>query len=402
MPPSRRAAAVPPSVTFAIDERVTALRAAGADVVGLGAGQPDFPTPPEAIQAATAFIAGGSVLYTPSAGLPALRKAAAEHVSRVCGVAYGPKDVVVTNGAKEALALALTAVADPGQQVVLTRPCWVSYQPMAELAGLEVVAAPTDVRAGFKLTAEALDRACGPRTRVVVLNSPCNPTGSVYTRDELLALCEVIRGRDLLLISDEIYWCFVFDGQHVSPASLPGMASRTIVINGLSKSHAMTGWRIGFLAAPTEVAAVVARLKDHLSSNVAAPSQHAAIAALAAGPGHTQHMAAAFRRRRDLAVAGLSRLPGVELTAPCGAFYVFPRVDSFYGEGLRGSVEFCAALLEEQRLAAVPGEAFGEDRCIRLSIAAADEQIAEGLRRLGSFLAARTPRQQGSISGRPT
>jgi aspartate aminotransferase len=389
MQPSRRAAAVPPSVTFAIDTRVSELRAAGEDVVGLGAGQPDFPTPPEAIEAARAFVAKGRVLYTPSAGLPPLREAAAAHVSRVCGVTYEPSQLVVTNGAKEALSLAFTATCDPGDEVVLPCPSWVSYQPMVEVAGLVPVSAPTDADHGFKLTAESLDGVCTERTRAVMLNTPCNPTGSVHTRAELKAIAEVVVARDLVLISDEIYWCYVFDGEHVSPASLPGMAERTVVINGLSKSHAMTGWRIGFLAAPPAVAKVVGSLKDHLSSNISSPSQHAALGALASGDGHTKTMAAAFRRRRDLAVSALDAMPGVNLVPPQGAFYVFPRVDALYGGDVTGSVALCQQLLEQERLAAVPGAAFGEDRCIRLSISAADEQISEGLARMARCLARR-------------
>lgn len=392
MRPSHRAASVPPSVTFAIDARVTEMKAQGLDVVGLGAGQPDFPCPPEAVAAANAFIAGGRVLYTPSAGLPALREAAAVHISRVCGVDYTAAQVVVTNGAKEALCLAMTAVCDPGQEIVLPQPAWVSYGPMAQLAGLGVAWAPTEPEQGFKLTPEALDAACGPATRAVLLNSPSNPTGAVFSRSELEALAEVIVARDLLIISDEIYHCFVFEGQHVSPAALPHLTERTVVVNGLSKSHAMTGWRLGLLAAPLAVAKAVGSLKDHQSSNVATPSQHAALGALASGAGHTRAMAQAFRRRRDLAVGALWALPGVELVPPQGAFYVFPRVDALYGGAITGSVDFCAQMLELERVAAVPGAAFGEDRCIRLSIAAADEQITEGIARMGRFVARQAQR----------
>ena len=386
---SRRAQAVPPSVTFAIDARVTELKAAGEDIVGLGAGQPDFPTPPEALAAAQAFEAQGRVLYTPAAGLPALREAAAAHVSRVAGVTYEPAQLIVTNGAKEALSLALMALGDARDEVVIARPSWLSYGPMATIGGLTAVEAPTDAAHNFKLTAESLQSVITERTRAVIVNSPCNPTGAVMTADELAALAEVVIANDLILISDEIYWCFVFEGEHVSPASLPGMAERTIVINGLSKSHAMTGWRVGFLAAPIEMAKAVSCLKSHFTSNVATPSQHAALGALSAGDGHTQTMAAAFRRRRDLTVAALMAMPGVELVPPQGAFYVFPRVDSHYGGDVEGSVAFCAQLLEQEKLAAVPGAAFGEDRCIRLSIAAADEVITDGLARLNRFLAAR-------------
>lgn len=386
MKPSKRSLSIPASVTFTIDSRVKELKAQGVDVVGLGAGQPDFPCPPEAVAAATAFIAGGQVGYTPTAGIPPLRAAAARHLGEITGVAYDSRQIVVTDGAKEALTLAMAALADPGDEILVPTPGWLSYQPMAQIACATPVDLPTDAEHHFKLTPEALDAAINPRTRAVVINSPSNPTGGVYTVDELSALCEVIVARDIALISDEIYWCFVYEGRHVSPASLPGMAERTIVINGVSKSHAMTGWRIGFLAAPLALAQVCASMKSHMTSNAAAPSQHAALAALEAGSGHTEMMAEAFLRRRNMAVSALQALPGVELTPPDGAFYVFPRVDAHYDKHIPGSVEFCAALLEEVRLAAVPGAAFGEDRCIRLSTAADDAVLSDGIARLGQFL----------------
>lgn len=389
MKPSKRSLSIPASVTFAIDTRVKELKAQGVDVVGLGAGQPDFPCPPEAVAAASAFIAGGQVGYTPAAGIAPLRAAAARHLSEITGVAYDAAQLVVTDGAKEALTLAIAALADPGDEILVPTPGWLSYQPMSQITCAIPVDLPTDAEHHFKLTPEALDAAINERTRAVLINSPGNPTGGVYTADELAALCQVIVARDIALISDEIYWCFVFDGEHVSPASLPGMAERTIVINGVSKSHAMTGWRIGFLAAPLPLARVCASMKSHMTSNAAAPSQHAALAALEAGDSHTRMMRDAFLRRRGLAVEALRALPGIKLSPPDGAFYVFPRVDAHYDEQTPGSVEFCAALLEQVRLAAVPGATFGEDRCIRLSIAAADEVIADGIARLGAFLESR-------------
>ncbi|MFT7463157.1 MAG: aspartate aminotransferase [Pseudohongiellaceae bacterium] len=386
MKPSKRSLSIPASVTFSIDSRVKELMAEGVDVIGLGAGQPDFPCPPEAVAAATAFIAGGHVGYTPAAGIPPLRSAAAKHLSRVTGVSYDGSQVVVTDGAKEALILAIAAVADPGDEILVPTPGWLSYQPMALINSVIPIDVPTDAAQHFKLTPAALDAAITERTRAVVINSPGNPTGGVYSEDELRALCAVIVARDIALISDEIYWCFVFEGKHISPASMPGMAERTIVVNGVSKSHAMTGWRIGFLAAPGPLAKICASMKSHMTSNAAAPSQHAALAALEAGNSHTEMMAKAFLRRRNLAVAALQALPGVELTPPDGAFYVFPRVDAHYSSDVPGSVEFCAALLEQERLAAVPGAAFGEDRCIRISTAADDKVILDGIARLGQFL----------------
>lgn len=384
---SRRAQAIPASVTFAIDARVRQLRSEGVDVIGLGAGQPDFPSPPAALEAARRFLEDGHVGYTATAGIAELREAAAGLLSRATAVEYAPQQVVVTNGAKEALALAIAAVADPHDEILLPLPTWISYGPMARIVDVTPKPVPTTAESGFKLTPEALDKAISARTRAVVLNSPCNPTGAVYTRDELAALAEVITARDILVLSDEIYWTLVFEGEHVSPASLPGMAERTVVINGLSKSHAMTGWRLGLLAAPDPIARAVVSLKSHLSSNVSAPAQHAALGAITGDDDWPARMHESFHRRRALTLEALANIPGLSLTPPSGAFYVFPRVDGLYGGEIAGSVDFCGALLDEVQLAAVPGAAFGEDRCIRLSIAAADEVLAEGLGRLTRFCA---------------
>lgn len=384
---SSRARSIPPSLVFELNSRIGELRSQGVDVVGLGAGQPDFPSPPEALAAAQAFESKGQVGYTPAAGLPELRKAAAELVSRVTGVEYEAAQLVVTNGAKEALALAIAAVCDPGDEVLLPRPAWLSYEPMCQAMDARPVYVDGDGDNGFRVSAAALDAAVTDRTRALIINSPGNPTGLVYTRDELAALAQVCIDRDLTLISDEIYWPFVFEGEFCSPASLPGMAERTVVVNGVSKSHSMTGWRIGFLAAPAPLAKAVSSLKSHVSSNASTPAQHATLGALAAGDTHANTMRVAFARRRALALKHLQAMPDIVLEPPAGAFYVFPRVDAYYTARLSGSIPFCTALLEKARLAAVPGAAFGEDRCIRLSIAAADDVLEEGLRRMAGFLA---------------
>jgi len=388
---SRRAASIAPSVTFAIEARVDELRKQGAKVIGLGVGQPDFPGPPQAADAARAGLekSGGHVGYTASSGILELREAAAAHVSRVSGVEYGAKELVVTNGAKEALALALAACADPGDTLLMPKVNWLSYAAIAQTYDLQVHDVDVDADRHFKLNASALDDAA-KRTgaRALLLNSPNNPTGAVFSEAELLDIAAVCTARDLVVISDEIYWPFVFDGRFVSPASLPGMAERTLVVNGLSKSHAMTGWRVGFLAGKGPMLSAAASLKSHLSSNASAPAQWAAQGALASGPAHTATIAGAFARRRELAVKLLAEVPGLELDAPQGAFYVFPRVDALYGSEIGDSVTFCQRLLEDEKLAAVPGAAFGEDRCIRLSIAVDDAVLEEGLGRLARFVGA--------------
>ena len=384
---SRRALSIPPSAVFELNNRVAALRREGVEVVALGAGQPDFAGPPEASEAAAAATRDGHVGYTATAGIPPLREAAAEHVSRVVGVTYGPEQLVVTNGAKEALALAIAAVCDPGDTVLVPQPAWLSYEPMAQAFGVTAHPLAGDAERGFRLDPAAItEAAAATGAKALLINSPCNPTGLVYTREELTALVDAALAADLWILSDEIYWPFVFEGEFVSPAALSGAAERTIVINGLSKSHSMTGWRVGFLAAPLAAAKACNSLKSHLSSNCSVPAQHAALGALGAGTGLIDTMREAFARRRTLALEALTAVPDVVLDPPAGAFYVFPRVDAFYRDGLQGSVALCGALLEQAHVAVVPGAVFGEDRCVRLSIAAADEQLAEGIDRLGRFL----------------
>ena len=387
-----RALSISGSATLQLTAKVDELRRQGVDVVSLGAGEPDFPTPPAAIEAAQAFIARGRVLYTAATGLPELREAAAAELLRDTGVRYEPRQVCITNGAKEGLALAILAVAqEADDEVVLPTPSWVSYESMITIAGAKLVKVPCGDAEGFKLSPEALARAVTPRTRAVLLNSPNNPTGAVYSRAELAALCDVVRGRDLVVISDEIYSPFVFDGEHVSPAALPGMAERTVVVNGVSKSYSMTGWRLGWTGAPAPIAEAIANLKSHLTSNAAAPSQHAALGALRSGTAYPQMMKAAFRKRLGLATEALARLPGVTLARPGGAFYVFPRVDALYGPALRDSEAFCTQLLERARVAALPGSAFGDDRCVRFSIATSDDQVREGFARLARFVESVAP-----------
>lgn len=375
------------SATLELNARVAELRAAGVDVISLGAGEPDFPTPPEAIAAASAFIAKGMVHYTHSNGLPELRAAAAESLSRSTGVGWTAEQVVVTCGAKEGMALALMALAGAGDEVLVPTPSWISYEPMVAIADARVVRLPCDEASQWKLQPGTLAAALTPRSRALVLNTPNNPTGSVYTQAELAALGRVLEGRDVVVVSDEIYSPFVYEGRHVSPAAIPGLAGRTVVVNGVSKSHAMTGWRIGFLTGPQPIVEAVGKLKGHITSNAAAPSQHAALAALRSGDGWSRLMAEAFARRRKAAVEALRRLPGVSVQAPAGAFYVFPRVDALYGGPVRGSHDFCRRLLDEARVAVVAGADFGEDRCVRLSIATADERLAEALARIERWVA---------------
>ena len=387
-----RALSISGSATLELTGKVAELRRQGVDVISLGAGEPDFPSPPQALEAAAAFIAKGRVVYLPATGLPELREAAAAELSRSTGVRYEPRQVCITNGCKEGLALAILAcVQDPADEVVCPSPAWVSYDAMVAIAGGRMVKVPCGEETGWKLTPEALARALTPKTRALLLNFPNNPTGAALTRAEMAALCKVLEGRDITVISDEIYSPFVFEGEHVSPASVPGMAERTVVVNGVSKSYSMTGWRVGWTGAPPKLADAIANQKSHLTSNAAAPSQHAALAALRSGPAYTEMMKAAFRKRLTLALDALARVPGLTVARPGGAFYVFPRIDSLYGPTLPGSEAFATALLDRARVAALPGAAFGDDRCLRFSIAASDDHVREGFTRFAAFVESLAP-----------
>jgi len=375
-------------VRLELAAQVAALRAGGADVISLSIGEPHFKSPPEALDSATEFIGHGHIGYTAGAGRADLRAAAAGFLQRQCGVAFDPADVVVTNGAKEGLTCAILALAGPGDEVLCPAPAWMSYAPMCTIAGARLVEVPCDPARGFLPRAEDIAAALTPATRVLLLNSPNNPTGAVYDSATLGALAAVLAGRpDIAVISDEIYSPFVYAGRHVSPATLPGLAERTVIVHGLSKGYAMTGWRIGFVAAPRAVAASIGALKSQMSSSACAVSQQAGVAALAGGDVWAVAMRSAYAARRLQALAAVAALPGVVLQAePQGAFYVFPRVDAVFGPGCAGSVEFCAQLLAEEGLALVPGGYFGEDRCVRLSYAAGEDTLTAGLARLSRFV----------------
>jgi len=395
---SRRVGSIAPSVTLEIDAKVAALKAAGQDVIGLGAGQPDFPTPAPALDATRRFLASGRVRYTPSSGLPELRMEAARYLTDTTRREWDAEHVIVTCGAKEGLALTLMALVQEGDEVVVPTPSWLSYHPMIVAAGAHRVTVATEPEDGFRADPERLAEVVNERTRVVLLNTPSNPTGTIWPRADLEVLERVLEPYpDVVIVSDEIYSPFVYENaEHVSPSSMPGLAERTVVVNGCSKAFSMTGWRIGFVAAPADVAVAIASLKSHTTSNAATPSQHAALAALREARDDTATMVEAFAKRRRIVLDALAAIEGVSLVEPRGAFYVFPRVDAFYGDDLPDSVSFCAALLEQAHVAVVPGVAFGEDRCVRLSYATSADELEEGMGRLARFLAARRPEQVGT------
>lgn len=394
MGPSRRAAAIGLSPTLAVNDRARELRAAGVDVIDLSAGQPDFPTPEPVKRAGVRAIEENRTRYTPNAGEPALRQAIAERVERDHGLRYAPAQVIVSPGAKASLFFACQALLDPGDRALVPSPYWTSYPEQVRLAGADPVFVPCAEAAGFKLHPADVERAAVERTRLVILNSPCNPTGTTYTTDELAALAEVCLRRGLWIVSDEIYGKLVYDGQAAPTIAATSEAARarTILIDGLSKSHSMTGWRIGYALGPLEIVSAMARIQSHVTSNATTISQWAGIAALALDEAALAPRIDAFRRRRDATVTALRAIPGLTCVEPRGAFYAFPNVSGLAahrpgGIALSSGAAVARYLLEAARVAVVPGEAFGSPDHVRLSFALELERLEQGLERIAKALA---------------
>jgi aspartate aminotransferase len=382
-------------MTLAVSAKAKAMKAAGVDVVGFGAGEPDFRTPEHVCEAAVKAIRDGHHGYVvPSSGLADLKRAVADYLKRVCGLSYKPEEVIITCGGKHALYEAFLATLEPGDEAVLPSPYWVSYPEMIRLAGAKDVIVHAGADRGFKITPKQLAAAITPRTKVVVLNSPSNPTGAVYTRGELAALAGVVAGKDLWVFSDEIYNELVYDGIDTCSFGVvrEGLMPQTVTFGGASKTWAMTGWRIGWAAGPADLLKAMGNLQDQSTSNPTSISQYAAVAAVSGPTEPLAKMKAEFDRRRLYMAGRLSAMPGVRCVRPQGAFYCFPDVSGAYarvlGEKAEGpkSVAFAAKVLEEARVAVVPGGAFGDDDCVRLSFATSMPQIEKGLDRLEKFL----------------
>jgi aspartate aminotransferase len=392
---SQRAKAIAPSMTLAVSAKAKAMRAQGIDVVGFGAGEPDFKTPPHICAAAIKAIHDGHHGYVvPSSGLADLKAAVAAYLERICGLSYEPSQIIITCGGKHALYEAFLATLEPGDEAVLPSPYWVSYPEMIRLAGAREVIVHAGADRGFKITPQQLADAITPRTRAVVLNSPSNPTGVVYTRAELKALADVVAGKDIWVYSDEIYNELVYDGVDTCSfgAVRGGLMPQTVTFGGASKTWAMTGWRIGWAAGPSELIKAMGNLQDQSTSNPTSISQYAAVAAVSGPTEPLAQMKAEFDRRRVYMFDRLNAMPGVRCVRPQGAFYAFPDVSGAYqkvlGKRVEGhkSVAFSAKVLEQAQVAVVPGGAFGDDDCVRLSFATSMQQIETGLDRLEKFL----------------
>lgn len=385
--------AVQPSATLAMTARAKQLKREGRPVIGLSAGEPDFDTPGPIAEAGVAAIRDGITHYTENAGMPELREAVCRKLLEDNGLEYRPDEVLCSNGAKQSVALSVTALCRPGDEVLIPAPYWVSYPEMVRLAGGTPVSIPTTADEEYRVGPAALEAAVTERTRLLILCSPSNPTGSVYPPGELEALAEVLRRHeDVFVISDEIYEKVIFDAEHVSFASLPGMADRTLTVNGFSKAYAMTGWRLGYLAGPGPIVKAASKIQSQMTSAPSSITQKAGIAALGLDGRYVQEMVDQFRLRRDFMLERVGHIDGVRCPRPEGAFYLFPDVSAYLGttspdgRSIETSEDLCFYLLEEHHVALVPGDAFGAPGGLRISYAAAMPDLEEAMHRVEAGL----------------
>jgi aspartate aminotransferase len=390
---SKKALSISPSSTLAIDAKFKSMKAKGIDVVGFGAGEPDFDTPAHIKEAAIKAINEGFTKYTPASGMPQLREAVCRKFKRDNGLDYSPEQIVVSNGAKHSLVNAFMAICDPGDEVIIPAPFWVSYPEMVKMADGVPVFLNTSEENNFKFTVEDLKKAITAKTRALVLNSPSNPTGMVYSREELKEIAEVAVQNNIYIISDEIYEKLIYDGmEHTSIATFGNeIKDLTIIINGVSKTYAMTGWRIGYTASNAKIAKVMGSIQSHATSNPNSIAQVAAIAALDGPQDDIEVMRKAFIERRDYMVDRINSIEGLSCSKPQGAFYVMMNIKSilgkeFYGRVITNSDEFADVLLEKANVALVPGSGFGAEEYVRWSYATSMQNIVEGLNRIEKFI----------------
>lgn len=377
-----------PSATLAMAQKSNELKAQGIDVINLSIGEPDFNTPESIKQAAHKAIDDNFSHYSPVPGYPSLRQAIVNKLKRENGLEYTSEQILCSNGAKQSVCNAIMALVNEGDEVIIPAPYWVSYPQMVKLAGGTPVIVKADISQGFKMTPEQLEAAITPKTRVLILCSPSNPTGAVYTQDELASLAQVLKKHEnVITLSDEIYEHINYCGQSASIAKEPGMQERTIIVNGVSKAYAMTGWRIGFIAAPLWIVKGCNKLQGQYTSGPCSVSQIAAQAAFDGDQQCVEDMRQAFLRRRDLIVSLARQIPGFEVNEPQGAFYIFPKVSALFGKQHNGkviqdSMDLAIYLLEVGHVACVGGKAFGDDECIRMSYATSEDNIRKAFRRI--------------------
>ncbi len=392
---SKRVATISPSMTLAMSAKAAELKAAGENVISFGVGEPDFITPAHIIQAAKDALDAGHTKYVAAAGLPALKKAVCKKFKNDNGLDYDPSQIIISNGAKHSIFNAVFATIDPGDEVIIPAPYWLTYPEVVKCCGGVPVYVTSTRESGFKVTAEQLEAAVTPKTKMLIFNSPCNPTGAVYTEEEIRKIAAVCEKHDILVLSDEIYEKLIYDGE--KPFSIatvsPKMKELTITVNGVSKSYAMTGWRLGYLAAAPEIAKAISSFQSHATSNVNTMTQYASIAALEGPTAPMEEMVKAFGERRDRMMRILDEMKplGLDYVKPDGAFYVMLICDKFYGKSyegkvINGSMDMTEMLLTHAKVALTPGICFGDDACVRLSYALSMEDMVEGLRRIGEFV----------------
>ena len=390
---SNRLNRLAPSATLAMSQKSSEMKAQGIDVINMSVGEPDFNTPDHIKAAAKKAVDDNYSRYSPVPGYPDLRKAISAKLKNENGLDYSPSEILVSNGAKQSVCNTIMALVNEGEEVIIPAPYWVSYPQMVKLAGGEPVIVNAGFEQNFKMTPEQLEAAITPKTRMLILCSPSNPTGSVYSQQELAALAEVIlRHEDLFVLADEIYEHINYVGEHASIAKVEGMRERAIIVNGVSKAYAMTGWRIGYIAAPEWIVKGCNKLQGQYTSGPCSVSQKAAEAAYTLDQECVDTMRQAFQRRRDLIVDLAKDIPGLEVNVPEGAFYLFPKCSSFFGKTdgkhtISNSTDFAMYLLEEGHVATVGGDAFGDPECFRMSYATSDDNIREAMRRIKETLA---------------
>ncbi len=390
---SNRLNRLAPSATLAMSQKSSEMKAQGVDVINMSVGEPDFNTPDHINEAAKKAIDENYSRYSPVPGYPDLRKAIVAKLKNENGLEYSVNEILVSNGAKQSVCNTVMALCNDGDEVIIPAPYWVSYPQMAKLAGAEPVIVNAGFEQNFKMTPEQLEAAITPKTRMLILCSPSNPTGSVYSQEELDALAKVILSHEeLYVLADEIYEHINYVGKHASIAKAEGMRERTIIVNGVSKAYAMTGWRIGYIAAPEWIVKGCNKLQGQYTSGPCSVSQKAAEAAYTMDQTCVETMRQAFQRRRDLIVELAKDIPGLEVNVPEGAFYLFPKCSSFYGKAcgdkvINNSTDLAMFLLEEGHVATVGGDAFGDPECFRMSYATSDDNIREAMKRIKETLA---------------
>ncbi len=390
---SDRIKAMEESATIAMAQKARELKSQGIDVISLSLGEPDFKTPAHICEAAKAAIDEGKYFtYSPVPGYLDLRQAIADKLKNENQLSYTAEQIVVSTGAKQSIANAFMCLLNPGDEVIVYAPYWVSYAEIIKLAeGVPVLINGT-IENNFKATAEQLKAAITPKTKAVIFSSPCNPTGAVFSRQELEAMAKALSDRpDIIVIADEIYEHINFSDEHVSIASMPGMMERTVTVNGFSKGFAMTGWRLGYIAAPLPIAKACGKIQGQFTSGTNSIAQRAALAALKGDMTPTKDMAKAYRRRRELVLEKLQEVPGIKTYVPNGAFYIFPDVSSYFGKSdgettIKDAEDFCMYILKYAYVSLVTGDAFGAPECVRLSYAAADDDLVEAIRRIKETL----------------